>query len=457
MQTRGFVRGWAGAGVLLLALGVAGCTGFPRPPAEVTAVVDDAAAMIRSTPGVASVTTDIRVRDHKDGGPLSEVAAWSALLTVQADASGLDPRSLAASVAADGQDGYVSLTTVLQIPGEPGTADVQLQFSPPPNGVLTSVEPREMADAALALSDLPGIGSVSVLQHGEPVIVSVDSPARWADLTETMRAIPGFGSGALTAVTLVTEHDAGESSSLTFDPRSPAAKLVPVLSDLAAAEGVTSVSFDGVDTRKEFSAWRPSLRVLVDTRSARGLVAARLTGLDESDSQSSGLPRASFTASTGGADASQDLRGYLGLPLGSAEPDDRLTGLPGAIPPAAADPAAAAARLELDTALVTTLLDAAGDAAGIRGPASVTTETCMDGSNEQVHGTVVIPIFEIADSADEAFDAITTAWEIGGYIRSDRAMGRDFWSVPDGSLDTLSIRGTADGISIMVTAPCVLL
>lgn len=457
MQTRGFVRGWAGAGVLLLALGLAGCTGFPRPPAEVTAVVDDAAAMIRSTPGVASVTTDIRVRDYKDGGPLSEVAAWSALLTVQADASGLDTRSLAASVAADGQDGYVSLTTVLQIPGEPGTADVQLQFSPLPNGVLTSVEPEDMAEAALSLRDLPGISSVSVLQHGDPVSVTVASPAIWTDLAPAIRAIPGFGSGALSAVTLATQHDTGESSTLTFDPRSPAAELVPVLSELAAAKGVTSVSFDGVDTRKEFSAWRPSLRVTVDTRSARGLVAARLTGLTDSDSPANGLPRASFTASTGGVDASQDLRGYLGLPLGSAEPDDRMTGLPGAVPPAAVDPAAAAARLELDRALVTALLDAAGDAAGIRGPASVTTETCVDGENEQVQGAVVIPIFEIADSADEAFDAITTEWEVEGYIRSDRAMGRDFWSVPDGSLDTLSIRGTAEGISIMVTAPCVLL
>jgi hypothetical protein len=34
-------------------------------------------------------------------------------------------------------------------------------------------------------------------------------------------------------------------------------------------------------------------------------------------------------------------------------------------------------------------------------------------------------------------------------------MGTDFYTAPDGSLDLLSIRGTAAGISIVATAPCI--
>ncbi|WP_166787926.1 hypothetical protein [Cryobacterium adonitolivorans] len=55
----------------------------------------------------------------------------------------------------------------------------------------------------------------------------------------------------------------------------------------------------------------------------------------------------------------------------------------------------------------------------------MTTAPCGSAANQQVQGSVVIPIFEIADSADED------------------------------SLDTLSIRGGTAGISITVTTPCV--
>ena len=76
---------------------------------------------------------------------------------------------------------------------------------------------------------------------------------------------------------------------------------------------------------------------------------------------------------------------------------------------------------------------------------------------------MVITIFEIADSADEAFEAITASWVADGYSATDRAMGRDFYSLlgphEDGAeyveLEVLSIRGTADGISILVQSKCI--
>lgn len=82
---------------------------------------------------------------------------------------------------------------------------------------------------------------------------------------------------------------------------------------------------------------------------------------------------------------------------------------------------------------------------------------------------VVIPIFEIAESADAAFNAITSAWVDGGYCRSDRASVRDFYSADKspsegagsknaapGFLQQLSIRGRADGISMTLSSVCVI-
>ena len=454
----------AGATVLALTLALTGCAPWAGlatgAPAEIRAVVDEALTEIRATPGVANATAELRVSrsDAQDGALASDPDLWDAHFTVQADNEGVDVPALAVSVASATRNGTVSMSSVVRIPGEKGAADVSLSFSPPGIGVITSLDPEPMANAALALRDLPGTLSVSVFQHGEPVAINVESAAVWAELTTTIRALPDFGSGALPAVTLTAPAaGSGENSSLTIDPTSPGTGLVRFLTELSTDRSVTSVRFNGGDSLMDSAAWRPNLSVRVAAPGDIDDVAGLLTTLDGSQTQVDGLPLASFdvSAATG---STETVSGYLGLPLGSAEPDDRLAGLPGATPPAVVDPADAATRIADDLALVTALLDAAGDTAGIRGPAAVATAPCTDGSDgsdEQVAGSVVIPIFEIADNADEAFDAITTAWEIGGFSRSDRAMGTDFYSVPDGSLETLSIRGTAAGISINATAPCV--
>jgi hypothetical protein len=424
------------------------------PPADITAIVDEALNAIRATPGVSDVTTKVTSRDTTEDGPGSGEVAWAASFTVQADDTGVDLRSLAASIDADARHGTVSMSSVLLVPGEGGAAESRLLFSPPGIGEIDNHDPEQMADAALALRDLPGARSVTVSQHGEPVDLEIESAALWAGLTTTVRALPGFGSGALPAVSLREPAAGGrEASTLTIDPTSPDIELVPELGDLVSTRAVTSVSFDGVDTRTDSAAWRPTLRVLVATPADLEPIAGRLTQLSAAQTQVEGLPLAAFNVAT--TDSAETLSGYLGLPLGAAEPDDRLKGLPGAPPPAVVDPGDASTRIEQDRALVTALLDAAGDAAGIRGPAEVTTAACLNGSDELVQGSVVIPIFEIADSADDAFDAIVTGWEIDGFTRSDRAMGTDFYSVPDGSLETLSIKGTAQGIWITATAPCV--
>lgn len=448
MLTRRRHRAVAGTVLLTLSTALSGCGVLTQPPAEVTAAIDTATEAIRQSAGVAGATSEIRPRDLKDGGPLSDPSAWTATITVDADESGVDVRALAESVGRNTTIGVVSTTAVLRIPGE-GAADAQINFTPLPSATNVITEPEEMADAVLALRELAGARSVSVFDHGDPAVVSADAD-RWAGLTESMRALPDFGLNALSAITLHTED-----AWLTLDASSPTLEFVRFLGELSTDDVVDSVLFTGIDTRRELAAQRPDLRVEVSTAGDVDAVAGMLTALDAAQTTVDGVPRASFTVSTRSDDARTET-GYLGLPPGSAEPDDRFFSTPNPAAKDDFDPAAAADQLQRDRAVVTALLDAAGDAAGIRGPATIAIAPCATGTNQQVQGFVVIPIFEIADSADEAFDAITTGWERQGIRKSDRAMGTDFYSAADKSLDTLSIRGGTEGISITVATRCVL-
>ena len=450
-------RALAGTVLLAVVTALSGCSLLTAPPDEVSAAIDTATAAIRQSAGVAGVTSDLHPRDLKDGGPLSDPGAWTATITVEADASGVDVGALAESVGRNAAIGIVSTTALLRIPGENGAADAQLSFTPLPTGTNIITEPGEMADAVLALRDLAGARSVAVSDHGDPAVVTADAD-RWAGLAASVRALPDFGLNALSALTLHTEADGNERGAawLTLDRTSPSLEFVRFVGELSTAEAVDSVLFTGIDVRRELAEQRPDLRVEVSAAAEVDTVAGLLRALDASQTTVDGVPRASFTVAPSTGDPAGTETGYLGLPPGSAEPDDRFFSTPNPAAGAEFDPAAAADQLQRDSATVTALLDAAGDAAGIRGPATVTIGPCATGADQQVQGSVVIPIFEIADSADDAFDAITTSWERQGITKSDRAMGTDFYSAADDSLDTLSIRGGTEGISITVAARCVL-
>lgn len=448
MAMRGFVRLWAAAGALALALTLSGCLAVAEPPPGTRAAVDDAAAAIRSFPGVAGVEATVNSRGGGYGAPAGEAVRWSAQFTVRTESANVNLSAVAVSVASAAWIDLVPATVLLRSPGAHGAADVQLSLSARPSGAASEV--GLAADAAGALREVPGITTASVSSDGEPAVLTIESVTAWPDLVTTVRAVPGFGRGALASAELrVGTDDARQQSLLTFDATVPNAGLVGLLGQLSADPMIDAVSFDGMTGRDRPDTWRPTLDVRVADTSAVADVAGRLSGLADSLTQVDGIPRTSFRVAAPAGSATAQT-GYLGLPLGSAEPDDTLTALTAMVPPAAA-----AARLESDRALVTALLDAAGDQAGIRGSATVDTTTCETGAGEQVQGSVVVPIFEIADSADDAFAAITTAWEVDGFARSDHAMGTDFFSAPDGRLQSLSIRGRADGISIMALAPCV--
>jgi hypothetical protein len=439
-------------GFLTLLATLTGCSLLPDAPPAMTTAVTKATDAIRQLDGVISASSDLSLWDAEDG-------QWRAHITVEARDGDVDLRALVGSVEQQSAVGAVPTSTVVSVPGDDGAADARFFFSASPG--MVSREAGEMVDAALGLRAVDGARTVFVADDDEPASVVVASASSLADTVADVRSLSGFGANALSTVGLTAEDG---SYNVVFDAHSPTDDLVGFLDDLSRRPGVQSLTFLGVDTWQNPAAWRPTLSVeALSTAEAREITDL-LTTL--ADSAVDGIPRAAFTVAVPHRPTTPAIAGYLGLPLRSPEPDDlpasiRLEpdDLTGSTPSDAAaqtpDPAVVAARLASDTAMISALLDAAGDAAGIRGPASVLTGTCPDGTNQQVQGSVVIPIFEIADSADDAFEAITSAWEKQRFTRSDRAMGRDFYTPADGSLESLSIRGTAEGISIMAAAPCV--
>jgi hypothetical protein len=433
------------AAIVALTVGLTGCSLMPAAPQEMSAAVDEATETIRRLDGVASATSSISLWN-------AEAGAWRAHITVEARDSDVDLRTLVTSVEQTSSIGVVPASAVVTIPGSHDVAETRVTFT-----ALPSMTPRtsdEVADAALALRTVAGVRSVSMSNDGEPSAVTVGSTASATRLTAAIRSLPGFGANALSAVRLSAADDTADFA-VTFDTVSPSAALLGVLDDLRSEAGARSVTFSGVDAKDHSAPWRPTLDIAAADAARAGVITARLTTLDDAVTTATGVPRASFTVSAPGASTPSTTTGYLGLPPGSPEPDDLGLSPPAGTSPGDPDAPMASTQLERDSALVTALLDAAGDTAGIRGPAVVAAVTCDNGTTEQVQGSVVIPIFEIADSADDAFEAIVSSWETQRFTRSDRAMGTDYYSAPDGSLDILSIRGTAAGISIVASTPCV--
>jgi len=123
------------------------------------------------------------------------------------------------------------------------------------------------------------------------------------------------------------------------------------------------------------------------------------------------------------------------------------------------DEAALATQLAADTESVTHFLLAAAEAAGIPGiPAApdVFAGQCSNPDTlSQLQGTLLLPVFDYVDSADDAYDAITASWEADGYTSSDQAMGTAIYSpITDQPVVQASIRGTSEGIRVTAMTAC---
>jgi hypothetical protein len=177
-----------------------------------------------------------------------------------------------------------------------------------------------------------------------------------------------------------------------------------------------------------------------ENASAAVIALAALEG-DQRD----GRPRTAFRVQGVG----EPIRGYIGLALGSPEPDD--------LAPLAPEPVDLTAQLDEYTRVVTALLTDTALAAGIPGSPQVYVTDCSDTEGvSQVEGMLVLDVFAYADTADPSYDAVTTFWEQRGYTHSDQALGTAIYSPSVAeSVALATIRGTSDGIHIRVVSACV--
>jgi hypothetical protein len=402
---------------------LAGCSWF-EPPKEVAAEAQKLAAEIRGIAGVTEVEVDVRDRDFKD-----HPGDWIFSFTITtADAGSLNTVPSAVRAMASNASAY-AVNVTLGVPADRRVAAVFLHD-------LTA----STIDAATALRDVPEINSAEVGGDFPGAAVEKSPDASLAETAAALRAVTGFGAN-----TSLTATDPLRSITVRWDGAGDESRH-------SVEVGTTSPS--------------PSVLNALDQLGADSSVS-RIYALE----QGSWPPRTAFqvTAATGAR-----YNGFVGLPLGSDEPQDLpvAPGGPVQLGPVTADTImpgialptwvlstdpAVLAQIDTLTAGVEGFFDNAEALSGVAAETRISIGPCATSDEAtSVTGSIVLPIFEITDSADEAYGALVRDWELTGLVRSDRALGLDMFSNPadDAAVATATMRGTVEGISISATSQC---
>lgn len=380
---------------------------------------------------------------------------WVAQLSVAADS---DVTDLGAVLEVASQQ-VASVRTVARVDA---TVSARLGPSAVPTMFVVSTfqgTPRPsagaaLADAGVALASIPGATSVTVPSTTVAAEVSVAEPMSVPPVAASVRALASMGKGPLTAVTVrsaATAPRVTSALSVALDAVGPPDALVETLAGMLQRPGVDSVMYSSAhrnDTDTGTSG-RPVVQVTVESTAEANEVAAQLAALDVAQSVAANSPRASFTVVESTSSTSL-ASGFLGLPLGSPQPQDVTPG------GSYRSPEGDAARLDADSAAVTQLLTDAGTIAGISGNPSVWIADCPSGVGQQASGSALIPIFDVADTADEAYAKIVDSWEAEGLVYSEGALGTAIYAATSPTLLVrhATIRGTADGIRIHAEGGC---
>lgn len=442
----------------VLALAASGCSAFDETPGSVARVFDAAVRALEATDGVTSVSSSIGPEEPMAGGIEDDPTSWVAHLSVETDSDVNDLGPLldvavqqAASVR------YVALVD-LTVSTRLGPASVSTLFVVSTfDGTPRSSSGAVLADAGVALASMAGAISVTVPATTAPAEVLVAEPASVPPVVASVRAVAAMGSGPLTAVTVrsaATPPNVASALSVTLDAVGPPDALVETLGGMVQRPGVDSVAYSaaGRNDSDTGTSGRPGVLVTVEPAASVNEVAGQLAGLDAGQSIVANSPRAVFSVreSTSSTSSTTSVTGFLGLPLGSSTPGDVAPD--GSYRSAEAD----ADRLSADSASVFQLLTEAGTIAGISGSPSVRIVDCGSGVGQQASGSTLIPIFEVADTADEAYAAIVDSWEATGLVYSEGAVGTAIYAAtpPDLLVRHATIRGTVDGISIHAEGGC---
>lgn len=406
--------------ILMLAasIGLAGCSLF-GPPAELVVAADSYVAEIRAVPGVVKAEMDVGQVDPKD-----RAGVWGVRVVVDA-ATADDLASVPAAIAAIPQPLRAETSIVIRVPGAVGLA----------SAVLGDLSDNEIS-ASMVLRDLPITAEVFLDAHRFSVQLH-------EDITLATAVVELRASGVLTSSPLgVIDVGWGDGqASAEVSALGPSEAVIGIFDTLRHESTVYHLH------AAEPNDWFLRPRISVDGTRLSSLTS---TFTEVHEQQVDGRARTAFRLnSDSNADA---VSGFVGLPLGSAEPDDLPPG-PGEPPPM--DPAVVAAQLADDTAGVTAFLAAAALAAGVPGVPTVFVAECMDIEQSQVTGLLLLPVFEYTDSAEPGYAAIVAEWEANGYSHSDQATGTSIYmSSQTRPVVQANIRGTADGIHLQAVGAC---
>lgn len=396
--------------IALMCLLLSGCSLlFPAPPPELIAATEEYEKDVSALPGVKSAEAVVDSVDAY-GGP----AGWRVRLQVNA-------------VSADGLSTLPGLVDAVSAP--PGAElVVTLRFPSGPRLAAVAVTSAKAADIerVAVLRELPF--AVSVGFYGD-LSVELRQGTQLVDAVSAVRATEVLTSSPYDHVGL---SDADNRLSVAVSFVGPSDPLVALIAELISDAQVQHVYSFGPSPEQ------PRARIMVDTEDQQSVVEA-LTTLNEPTVE--GVPRSAFQVSADG----EYISGFVGLPLGSAEPDD----LPTPEAPEPTDPAVIAAQLAEDTVGVTAFLSATAESSGVPGVPEVFVGEC------QVQGDLLLEVFDHADSAQPAYDAIVADWEADGYTQTDQATGTSIYTTTQSrAVVELTIRGTAEGIRISAFGAC---
>jgi len=438
---------------------LAGCSWF-APPREVSDESEQLAAQIRQIDGVTDVDVEVNSRDARD-----HPRDWVFVFRINAaDAGSIETVPSAVQAITETASGY-GVSVALTVPASQSVASVVLR-----DLNATTIE------AAVELRNLPEVAAVSVGASYPGTTVVKSDDASLAETAASVRAVTGFGADQsltgndpLHSITVEWEGSSPSSSnSVEIGVTGPSSPVLDALDRLSASSTVNRIY-----AREGDMSGFPSNRPAIDIDAGDPADVVTLLSETADPAAEAGVrPRTGFRATTGMSSAARDPSGYVGLPIGSDEPMD-LPAPPEQTDPTTSDPTIVdgppaewvpstdpdeLAQLDTLAVDVENFLHTAEATSGVT--AEFTTnvapcETSQGGST--ITAYVVLPIFEIADSADDAFAAIVSDWERTGLNRADRALGLDIYSNPaaDATIATATIRGTTEGINIGVTSRCV--
>lgn len=412
---RNVVRALAVAVALLL--GLAGCSLFSDPPDGLIEAADEYASAVRALPGVSDAKADVTAVDQKD-----RPGEWRVNLVVTAiSVDGLE--SVTDGVWSIQPPAGAVVAVTLRYPEESGLAPVSL-------GDPSTAS----AERARVLRVLPFVESVAL--SGTEVSLLLADGTRLDDAAAAIRATDVLAADPYDSVRVGYATD---RVTIGISLAGPSAAVVSQIEVLAGDPGVQRVS--SVEPTRRLPRPQISVQTSDPAGVSSGLAGVRGDGAD-------GRPRTAFMV-TGGTSS---VAGFVGLPIGTAEPDDLPLALDGRDP---TPPAVLAAHLAADAAALRSFLVDTIEASGAPGSPETYVVPCVEPGLSRVEGYLLAHVFEVAETTYPAYDAITAVWEAGGFDHTDQATGTSIYtSTVTRGVVQASIVGTTDGIQISAFTEC---